>query len=593
MKKGSSLSLLLGLTLAGAFLMATTVPGTFTTDENAYSLAAIALARGEQTVPGTDGLPFAYGLRYYEPRAAVQQQPPDPPPSLTFGVPPLHAVIAQPFVWLGRWGLLLLNILSFIAAAFVVHRYTRDHSETDTGPTTALLAFCIGNFVIEYAQGVWPHMLSIALVASGAFAASRARLHQSYAAAALAGLAMGTAVGIRFQNAVLVACLPLTFFALRYWRLGLVAAAGAAPPLAAVSILRRLGEGTAHPFDRGGAYLAPQLGDFGYHRFIEPLAVFWAKVVDYSSHPKILDPLHGYMIKEPETGATLIGLAVKKAWLQSSPWVLIALLAMLLAWRIRKSGEKLSPRQRELRALSLLVFPMLAAFCVAGFSRTDGGAFNQRYFLEMTPFAAVALGLTVDGAKLQRQWILAAALVSLALVAFILPSGLEGTTKLYFMMLTPVGLALCSLPAWAMRQSPILLSIALGSTIAWGGAIHVFDDLRASRHQRSFNALRLDAMREAFVEPAAVFAFGKNKDAIGPLQFDQDLMVIETAYDEIPRLQMLAGELLARGRHVYIVANEMPEPIMRALAASAEAVSSRKVPVAGMEPLELLELTRR
>ena len=78
----------------------------------------------------------------------------------------------------------------------------------------AAAAFSLGGFVIEYAQGVWPHALSIALCTGGIFAAGRSidsresgdsSDNRRPPLAAAAGFLLGLATGVRYQNAVILA----------------------------------------------------------------------------------------------------------------------------------------------------------------------------------------------------------------------------------------------------------------------------------------------------------------------------------------------------------------------------------------------------
>jgi len=579
------------------FLVMTAVPGVFTTDENNYNLAAARLRNGDVSVPGYAGLPYTHGARYFDPAPLVPRDAPDPAPPADFAIPPLHAVFALPFIRFGWYGLVALNVLALVAAAYAVYAYARAFANRPQTPIVALIAFTVGNFVIEYAQGTWPHMLSIGLVATGACCAALARQQNRVASAALAGVLLGAAVGVRFQNTVFLAGVLLTFLLARRWRLAGAAALATLPPLMAVSLLRFLRSGMLNPFVRRPGYLKPMLGASASDvpRWAEPLAVFWAKVVDYTTHPSLPGALHSYLSKDEATGAIMIGRSVKKAWIQSSPWVAIALVGMVLAWRfVRAADEREASRQRELRMLGVVLFPMLAALCIAGFARTDGGAFNQRYFLEMTPLAAIAFALLLErGPPLQRISLLGGAGVAALALAGMLWSDESGTIKIAFVMWIPVTLAAAGLLAWLQSSRwPRFLSVVVGASLAWAFTLHVLDDVQASRHQRIFNALRKNAVAGAFREPAAVFAYSYNKDALGPLQLEQDLLIFETGYDHLERLQLLGRALREQGRNVYVLVNDMPAEIAEGLIrAVGGGVHEQRYPVAdGMQPLTILEL---
>lgn len=588
----------LSLALAcGGFLLVTAVPGTFTTDENNYNLAAATLSRGSLAVPGYSGLPYTHGARYFDPAPLAPREVPEPATPADFAIPPLHAVFALPFISLGWHGLVLLNLLGFLAGAAAVFIYARAFASRSQTPVIALLAFTVGNFMVEYAQGTWPHALSVGLVAMGTCCAALARRDNAAALAVAAGFVLGAAVGVRFQNTVFLAAAVLTFLLARRHRLAAAAALGATVPLLTTSVLRFMRSGALNPFARRGGYMKPSLGGAVTDQpaWLEPIAVFWAKVVDYTTHPPLAGALHTYLTKDEVTGAILVGHSLKKAWMQSSPWIAIALAGLLLAWRaVRTAGDRQAIQQRELRMLGVLLFPMLAALCVAGFARTDGGAFSQRYFLEMTPLAAVAFSLLLERAKpLERLPVLVGAGAITVLLVTVLMSSVDGSAKIRFTMYMPIVLGAVGLVFWVRGdRSPRLLSVAVGAMIAWAFTLHLIDDLPASRHQRTFNAMRKDAIAEAFRQPAAVFAYSYNKDALGPLQLEQDLLVFETAYDHVERLEMLAAALAKQGRNIYLLTNDMPEEIGVALIrAVGNQPTHRVYPVADdMEPLTVLEL---
>src|SRR5512141_374532 len=103
-------------------LLATAVPAPFTTDDCNYLASVVALRHGTVFVPGTEGLPASAALSAFEPTAFILKDPASPVPPL---VPPLHALIAYPFSFLGWHGLVLLNLLSTFATVFLVYTAAR------------------------------------------------------------------------------------------------------------------------------------------------------------------------------------------------------------------------------------------------------------------------------------------------------------------------------------------------------------------------------------------------------------------------------------------------------------------------------------
>jgi len=104
--------------------------------------------------------------------------------------------------------------------------------------------------------------------------------------------------------------------------------------------------------------------------------------VDFSAYPPITDPFQSLFYKEdPASGAILVGGVVKKALIQSSPWIALVLVILVLVWVNKNPDSK--DVKRNLRALSILIIPVLMFLTLIGGGRTDGLSYNQRYFLEL------------------------------------------------------------------------------------------------------------------------------------------------------------------------------------------------------------------
>ncbi len=185
------------LLITGALLLATAIPGAFITDENNYMVTVLALRQGQLSVPGTEGLYPSQELLYFDPmgsRRPVKATPVYP------ATPPLYSILALPFSFFGWRGLMALNTLAFLATSIMVFAYAQRYSENPETPWIAAAAFAFGGFNLEYAQGVWPQMLSSALCFAGVLAASRVRETGCFLTAACAGLATGLLI-IFMQNA--------------------------------------------------------------------------------------------------------------------------------------------------------------------------------------------------------------------------------------------------------------------------------------------------------------------------------------------------------------------------------------------------------
>lgn len=550
------------LVVMGLFLTLRAVPGVFTTDENNYLLTAVAFREGTFALPSTEGLTPAWGLQYYVPGYAANLPAPESLEQVRrFGVPPLIGPLALPFIGMGWRGFVALETLSFLGAAALVFAFTRRLAGRESA-WLAFAAFTFGNYAFEYAEGLWPHMLAVFFVTAAAYACLRAREANSLGWALVAGAAAGVATGTRFQNAALAGlfCISLLPGVGRGWRRVAAYLAGISPVLAVVALLKHLNGLDANPIAR----------DAGYYRAmasgpIEALWVVWAKVFDITAHPPTDPVLHGYITKDPATGALLLGGAVKKAWMQSSPWIALALLfaAGAFAVAVRYRGRHSSAVHRELAILGGCLLVVLGGFGWAGFGRTDGGCFNQRYLLELTPLAAIALALGTSQLRLSLPPIALGAIGAGALAAALLLL-LPESARIALLVRVPYAIAAAVLlGAWYARSRgrAVVFACALGASFGWAAAVHELDDQAATNRQRGFNALRRMAIEARISDHAALLAYSYNKDAFGPLRLDKDVIVMETAWDPPERLRAVIRDMLDQGREVVLVRNGMPEEL--------------------------------
>lgn len=598
------LVLLLVLLVAGGILTATVVPGVFILDEDNYLTSLVALRHGRFGLPGLEGLPHAKALFYFDPAINTRALPP-PPVSST--APPLYAFLALPFSLLGWRGLVALNTLAFLGTVWLLHDLGRRHGSERAG-WLAATAFGLGSFALEYAQGVWPHMLSVFLVTAGVWLAARQREADGPWLAAAAGLCVGLACGVRYQNVVLLGGIGLGLLLLSRHgllsarRLGATAAygLGAAAPLLLSGYVNSIRQGSWNPISKGSGYL-PGQGAVERSLGGDLLPFLWTKLVDYSAHPPLVGRAlerHGYyMSQDGVTGAVeMLGGAVKKAWIQSSPWVALALALLALVWLGRRRLGGLLTRadtERELRALSLAVAPVLLAFALAGFRRFDGLCYNQRYFHELVPLAALAFAWALDGLPLRRDRVLAGALLAAIGVVGVDLFADATTFELRWLMHAPLLLAgvLLASFAWARTGRPRApLALAVGACLGWGLAVHASDDLPASRDFRARNAAHREALAALLpAGPTGLLTYWGAKDAFGPLQLETDLVIADAwAADATPPGAIVDG-MLAAGRRVFVMASALPEDLRRDVLRGRGALRHR-VPVPGFGELEVFEV---
>lgn len=462
-------------------------PGAFSVDEVGYHFQTRAFA--ESTAPHVWNGYEELASPELEVRAARTVVPRNG--ALVGKYPYLGPLLASPlYPSLGFSALIVVNALSFVAVVLLTWVLARRY----LGPRGAVAACAIlvfGTYAWQYSQAAWPHMLALALLMGGTVAVVRAlearRLAGRCVWALAAGLVFGLGIGARLDVVLALGATSAVLLFLRPVRAVeiLCLAAGALPGLLALSYENALKHGVFWPF----AYTFSH----HYEQFL-PAAGFIALVVAaraISLHPNwrahrtkvvrvlagagllagiallavpvsrsfVLSSLQGvYTLvvdlstlnlgrKEPlmertaTHAVTYVGV-VKKALLQSCPFLPVAILAVVGLKRPRGNGAP---------ALLLLLTPLVF---ILGFGRTawhGGLCFNLRYFLPVLPFAAIltAIGLRELWPQLTRKWSYAALAAPLA------------TTAGYGALMWPHP-SLLSVAEFSVLMLPLLLAAPVG-----------------------------------------------------------------------------------------------------------------------------------
>lgn len=554
------------LAILGFVLILTSIRGTFTIDESNYLVTVTGLRSGSLFVPGTEGLSPSKELFYFDPEPFGRHADRTPVYSVA---PPLYSLCALPFSYLGWRGLVLLNTLSYLLIAVVVFVFVRRHAGDRRTPWIAAALTLFGGYSIEYAQGLWPHMFSAFLVVSAVYFLSRVWEGGGPRLAVLGGLLIGAATGIREQNIILLACLGATLLIYSNRRLASLIwfGLGSAVPLAAIATFHFLRQGIWHPFPKAIAFSERLTHVSAGGASNSHLQMLLGRIFDSSYTPPVTDSVQSILYrKELASGAVLIDGVVKKALIQSSPWIAAAFVILVLIWIQRNSTQ--GSVSRSLRALSMVAFPFLVFMTFISGNRTDGIAYNQRYFLEIIPLMAVALAFALDGVPFKTKTMTAGLFgggIAFALV-LMLPS-----RPFYHLALlrVPVFMGLLLAIVWVFRsQSSVraFLSMMIGLCLGWSLFAHVFDDLSASRARRSRNAAQLTALESTIPEHSALFAYWGAKDAAGPLQLSRDVVILDVAADEGADAARLTHELQHQERRVFVMGDNFPDAILRNIA---------------------------
>jgi len=584
--KGIPAAFLISLIGLGSAITADVVPGVFSIDDNNYLINVLSLRAGRVTVPQTDGLPASPELLFFDPGSWTRAVTATPVASTA---PPLYAPIALPFSFLGWRGLVALNTLAYLATALMLFVFVRQRSTTVLTPWLAAAAFALGGFSIEYAEGLWPHSLSVALCTAGLLASVRASETGSARFAGAGGALLALAAGVRYQNALILA-VTAAWFLIRMaprWKTIAVFALAAAIPLTASAAINKARLGSWNPISKGPGYLnvpepARERG------MAEPVLMFWARLVDYSKRPALTSrTFAAWQSRDPVSGANVMpGGIAKKAFLQSAPWALLgfAMLALSLGTASLSPGG----RRPALILFSLVTAGVLGAFAVSGATRDDGFSFNQRYLLELVPLAAIAFAWSVDNIALRVRTLSAGA--AIGMVAFFAAMVVidDDTSRFATLMNVPLALAAAALVAWISSSFKTfgrgLLALLIGLCLGWALAVNLGEDLRGSHQARSRSLARTTALSSELTDSSVLVGYWYYKDAAVPLLFDRDLLILDLRADEGADAPVLIRELLRRGRRVVVLEDGIPaEVLLRAIGG----FDSRPIGSGGAQLIEL------
>lgn len=589
------------------YLLNLTQPAHFTVDEGVYHMMARSMARdgslevwnGYAETPSEE---LVYSLLRKDLR--------DPSaPRLIPQYPSVYAFIAAPFYMTGGIkGLFWINLLAFFgtiwATAAIARRLYGDRSVA----LNAVLFLILATFSWEYAQGIWPHTLSMLLVSAavlvGLVALDRDSPGQAAGWTVLAGLIIGLAAGIRYDAILVAPAIALPFLLASPARVRPLAglAAGLVPGLLLLAMTNEAKFGVFSPFTYGtdsqggatsvGGYiplvvagvavivlawlttrapvrkylrgrtlwiaaagiaaaaaiaLIPQTRALAWRL----IAGAWELVVDLRARPDIVE----WGVSRTPTGGLAYGDSLKKALLQSCPW-LVLLAIPIAGWlRRRDSGT----------ALLLLVIG--AFITLYGYQRWHGGlGFNMRYFLPFLPLGAIlaAHGWSELAKDIPAGWRRIAVTLGLLTVLIWIPLVASDPTLAVepALLNTPLviaaALAGLLLPRLlpAGRMGPAISAAGLGlsaAALAWAFSASFAYDLIRSSASRAFNYEVGTEIRQ-LVEPDSI-VFSRYSNPVS-LLIDDDIRLAFPRNDEFADFRRLLDVAITQGRPVYLVFNE-------------------------------------
>lgn len=594
-----------------SYTVTLTRPAHFTVDEGVYHMMARSMARDGSlavrtgyTETPSEELVYSFLRKDLHDPAA---------PRLVPQYPSVYAFVAAPFYMIGGIkGLFWINLLAFFGTAWATAAIARRLYGDNALALNGVLILTLGTFTWEYVQGIWPHSLSMFLVAAavlaGLVALDKEPPGKATAWAALAGLIIGLGAGIRYDAILVAPAVALPFLFAPHPRIRPIAGliAGLVPGLLLLAFTNEAKFGVFSPFTygsdaQGGAvsmrgYMPVMVAGVGgvalawlgtrthvrkYYEGRTPWVIAagiiaivaillvpqtrglslrliegaWELVVDLRFRPDIEE----WGVSRTATGGLAYGDSLKKALLQSCPW-LVLLGIPIAAWTRRRDPG------------TTVLFLVIGAFLTLyGYQRWHGGlGFNMRYFLPFLPLAAI---LAADGWKslaseIPSGWRRAAVIAGLLTVFIWIPLLTNDLTLAIEPVLLNTPLAIAAalgliLVLRAMPMGPIVkrmrpiaggVGLALSATaLAWAFTTSFAYDLPRSSVTRSAN-YNIGTEIRSLIEPDSIL-FSRYANHVSML-IDDDIRLAFPRNDEFGDFRRLLDVHLTQDRAVYLAFND-------------------------------------
>ena len=542
------------------------------------------------------------------------------PYGYAFLVAPLYAV-------LGQRAFVVLNTLAFYGTVLVTRSLAFDVLGKRALAVAAALVFALGTYVWEYSFGTWPHAVTLFLCMAAVLLSLRATnlppalaSTRQLAAGALVGAAVTMRLDAIFAMAAVVlvpAIVPSKHGkAVGPLAMGLL---GSTPGLALLAVTNHVKFGSWQPLSYGPWHGAGS--NTGLRTYL-PLAVLGVASVAathlLSSRAARLRRQHAVWAASAIVAAIAIALAIgplriiarrvvdgmwmivfdlrhsnpnavqrglshgpggammyvgalKKAFVQSLPWLPLAVAAPFF------SGIA-EPRRRRLIALAV---PVVVHVGVFGALAWHGGlCLNLRYLLPALPFAAVLA--TYGAYRLARRapWVVrhlrefdAIVLIAVAVwlvsaVLFVYPSSLVVQAR--FLLDAPLVIAASlavALVVAARRRGPGAPAFALALTlvaVVWAGLTELSYDAVAIFRARASN--RKAAEMVMAHAPSSAFVFAEFPDLVSDAM-ENGNAIAEPARDGFAGVSAIVAEAARHGRPSYAVLTERSTARLRAASA--------------------------
>jgi hypothetical protein len=525
--------------------------------------------------------------------------------------PPFATVLAAPLYRLaGYQGLYILNAVSFIGTVGLSLLIARALFRDLGLALNACLILILATYAWQYSQVAWPHALSMLFVMGAVYCAvasfQASGKHNSLLLAMAAGLVAGFGTGVRLDVSFVLPALLLPLAFMTPWRPwhALAVCIGTAPGLAVLAVANSIKFGVVSPFSYGlaGSGAASSLLPYLPVMFVglAATATLWTATRPWgrswlASHrlgaglgaallliALGLTPVGWQMVSRLANGAYLLlvdlrirdlGIAegglsrgpsgsmiylggLKKALLQSCPYLIVLVLPLAVLARGRKDGFALG---------LLFLVPAVYVAAFSYFAWHGGQAFNLRYFVPILPFTSILTAYawreaTRDLSHRWRRAAFAAGLSTIVLYLFLAARReptLAQQESIVLTMPLVIALAISALlmarrlgggKLWTSLQGMTGVALAIG--LAWAGVVALtYDAPRAHlwRKQRADFARNL----APHIESDSIL-FVPNGDRFYSLLEGRRLRLATPDYDNYRDFRALVDFHLEAGRPVYL-----------------------------------------
>ncbi|MBD3389242.1 MAG: hypothetical protein GF416_09115 [Candidatus Altiarchaeales archaeon] len=487
--------------------------------------------------------------------------------------PQLYTILSYPFyIVLSVEGLVLMNILAFLGTVYLVFIIGRDAFDGRVGFLgVAIFTFC--TYASSYAVAVWPHSLSMFLVAVSAYFGLSVGRFQG--ASFACGIIAGVAVGVRYQNLIYAFILFAWMLLEHRGKVGRFIV-GMSLPVAGLAGINNL---------MFGDVLMTGYGNRDMFGLLKPVVLVPGVAAAVLAYLILRTGAHRRIVRDRRmlTGAALTLLVVglffdfsrvalltfcadvfdltmfpgnqevglKKALLQSTPVFVLALMSPLL-----KVGKY---REKVLFLFGLAaVAPVFFAFMPN--HGGEGDALNMRYFIESLPFLSVLtaysiIELAAEHIRANRKNITVAVLVLAAVLwPFVSNNGYYMSDWFYrpVPVITSVVLAAAAIArshrVWGAEAFTWVLVFALSYSVVTSSA----DFIVKKNTQDLLEGVAENVGAGVGNYSVVIYYHRRNSNVLAPLKLGKDVVLLDCERDDCKSAEYLAGQHIKEGRSVYV-----------------------------------------